>query len=244
MSINKALLFALVMVFGLSLNGQTPDSPTETPTTVKIEIWSDVVCPFCYLGKKKVEQAVQKLNAEDKVEIVWHSFQLDPEFPTNTSVPSIENLSERKGYPIDQVREMCASLTQQGKGYQIEFAFEKALTFNTNDAHRLIQWGKTLGKGSELKEALMQAYFSEGTDLSQQENLLAVVEKVGLDKEKAQSVLESDVFAQDVQQDIYRSQQLGIRGVPFFLINGETAISGAQADPVFEQAIGEALQGL
>ena len=219
-------------------------NPQPAPkTTVKIEIWSDVVCPFCFLGKKKMEQAIQKLDAEDKVEIIWHSFQLDPDFPLNTAVPSMENLSERKGYPIEQVRGMCDQLTAQGKAYQIDFHFDNALTFNTQNAHRLLHWAKTHDKSSQLKEALMYAYFTAGTDLSQQENLLAVVEKVGLDTTQAKEVLQSDAYQKEVEQDIKQARKLRIGGVPFFLVNEEQGISGAQPDQVFEEVIGAALQG-
>lgn len=241
MRINELVLLILVSSFSVSLFAQSIDQAVVKPNTVKIEIWSDVVCPFCYLGKKKIERAIDKLNAADQVEVIWHSFQLDPNFPANTSVPSIQNLSERKGYPLEQVKDMCASLAQDGADYQIDFNFGQALSFNTRDAHRLIQWAKSVNKSSQVKEAFMKAYFSEGIDLSKQQNLLDIVEQVGLDRQKAQVILESDAFVQEVEQDIVRSQQLGIQGVPFFLVNDKQEISGAQADNVFEQVIKDAL---
>lgn len=238
-----AILTSIIpLLLNFSLMAQSNPQPAPK-TTVKIEIWSDVVCPFCFLGKKKMEQAIQKLDAEDKVEIIWHSFQLDPDFPLNTAVPSMENLSERKGYPIEQVRGMCDQLTAQGKAYQIDFHFDNALTFNTQNAHRLLHWAKTHDKSSQLKEALMYAYFTAGTDLSQQENLLAVVEKVGLDTTQAKEVLQSDAYQKEVEQDIKQARKLRIGGVPFFLVNEEQGISGAQPDQVFEEVIGAALQG-
>lgn len=238
-----AILTSIIpLLLNFSLMAQSNPQPAPK-TTVKIEIWSDVVCPFCFLGKKKMEQAIQKLDAEDKVEIIWHSFQLDPDFPLNTAVPSMENLSERKGYPIAQVRGMCDQLTAQGKAYQIDFYFDNALTFNTQNAHRLLHWAKTHDKSSQLKEALMYAYFTAGTDLSQQENLLAVVEKVGLDTTQAKEVLQSDAYQKEVEQDIKQARKLRIGGVPFFLVNEEQGISGAQPDQVFEEVIGAALQG-
>ncbi len=209
---------------------------------IKIEIWSDVVCPFCFIGKKKIEQAITKLNAEDKVEIFWHSFQLDPDFPKGTSVPSTIYLSEKKGYPVEQIKGMYSQLDNQGKEYGIDFQFEKALSFNTIDVHRLIQWAKILNKSNELKEAFMLAYFTNGTDLTQQENILKVVSNVGLDTLKAKIILNSDDYKQEVEQDIYQSRQLGIRGVPYFLINEKEVISGAQNDGVFENVIIAALE--
>lgn len=215
-----------------------------TSEKVKIDVWSDVVCPFCFIGKQKMEQAIAKLGAQDQVEIIWHNFQLDPDFPKNTSMSSTAYLSERKGYPEAQVRAMSAQLAQQGKAYGIDFQFDKALSFNTWDAHRLIQWAKTAHKSHELKGALMKAYFSEGIDLSKQENLLGVVEKVGLDAKKAKSILETDAYSNEVKQDIYRSRELGIRGVPYFWINEQDEIYGAQSDQVFENVIGAALKKL
>ena len=209
---------------------------------VLIEIWSDVVCPFCYVGKKKLEQAIQRLNAEDKVEIIWHSFQLDPDFPKGESMPSTPYLSERKGYPMEQVIAMSENLTIQGKSYDIDFNFNEALTFNTLDAHRLIQWAKTENKSNALKEALMKAYFTDGIDLSKKENLIIICKSLGLDTIKGQVVLDSNSYAEEVQNDIYQSRQLGIRGVPYFLINESLSISGAQSDEIFESVISSALK--
>jgi len=238
------LLTLITVINFYTLLAQSKTNPKMESEKVKIEIWSDIVCPFCLIGKKKLEQAISKLNAEDKVQIIWHSFQLDPNFPKNTSLPSIKNLSEKKGYPVEQINQMCAQLTHQGKGYGVDFQFDKALTFNTWDAHRLIQWSKISNKSNDLKEALMHAYFSEGIDLSIHENLLSVVQNVGLDIEKAKLVLKTDSYSEEVEQDIYRAQQLGIRGVPFFLINGKESISGAQSDEVFENVISSALKNI
>ena len=231
------LVLALNLVLSLPFMAQSHPQSTQKSETVKIEIWSDIVCPFCFLGKKKVEQAIAKLEAEEKVEIVWHSFQLDPGFPLDSAVPCMENLSRRKGYPLAQVKGMCDNLTQAGKAYGIDFHFDKALTFNTKDAHRLIKWADTEGKSSELKEAFMLAYFTNGSDLSDPKNLLTVVETVGLDTEAAQKVLDSDTYTEEVDQDILRARELGIGGVPYFLVNGTLPISGAQPDQVFERVI-------
>ena len=208
---------------------------------VKIEIWSDIVCPFCYIGKKKLEQAITKLDAREKVEIVWHSYQLDPDFPKGTSKSSTEYLSERKGYPVSQIIGIHQQLVNQATAYGIDFQFEKSLSFNTGDAHRLWQWSRQFNKEGELKEALMKAYFTDGTDLSKKENLLVVAVSVGLDKIEADKVLSNDLFEQEVEMDIYQARQLGIRGVPYFLINEKASISGAQPDQVFEHVLSTAL---
>ena len=202
-----------------------------------IEVWSDVVCPFCLVGKKKLEQAIESQNAQNHIEIIWRSFQLDPGFPQNESVPSMKNLTERKGYPADQVVAMCGQLTASGKPYGIDFNFDKALTFNTSNAHRLIHWAKEYDKSNDLKEALMTAHFSLGKDLSSDTELASVAKSVGLDSTKATELLASDKYAAEVAADITNAQKIGVRGVPFFLIDGKQGISGAQSDAVFEDAI-------
>lgn len=237
-------MLGLLILNSLSLQSHSTKSQKMNSEKIKIEIWSDVVCPFCYIGKKKIEQAVAKLGAEDKVEITWHSFQLDPDFPADKAIPSMSYLSERKGYPIDQVVAMSGQLTAQGKAYGIQFNFDSALTFNTLNAHRLIQWAKTQHKANELKEAFMIAYFSNGTDLTLEENVLSVVKKAGLDEEAAANVLASSDYLPEVNADILRAQKLGISGVPYFLINGSQPIYGAQSDAVFENALAAALKNL
>jgi predicted DsbA family dithiol-disulfide isomerase len=207
---------------------------------MKIEIWSDIVCPFCYLGKKKLERAIIKLNLKTYPEIVWHSFQLDPTFPKKTSIPSLQYLSEKKHIPIEQVHGMHKYLADQGNQYGINFQFDKALTFNTSDAHRLWQWSKELNKSKELKEALFSAYFTEGRDLSRHDNLLNVAVNSGLNRDEAEKILNSDSYEQELEEDKYQASQLGIRGVPYFLINEKAVISGAQDDKVFEHVLSAA----
>jgi predicted DsbA family dithiol-disulfide isomerase len=240
----KTEIVLFMMLLSGSLLAQSNSKKEMKEEKIKIEIWSDVVCPFCFLGKKKMEQAIAKLNAEDKVEIIWRSFQLDPDFQKKVSLPSIQYLSERKGYPVDQIKGMCTQLSAQGKSYAIDFQLEKALTFNTLDVHRLIHWAQPLGLSNELKEALMIAYFSEGLDLSKEANLYPIIKKVGLNLEDAKAVLQSDAYSKNVAEDIQRAQKIGVRGVPFFLINEKEAISGAQSDQIFENMIAAALKNL
>lgn len=204
---------------------------------ISIGIWSDIVCPFCFIGKKKLEKAILKLNLSDQVEIEWHSFQLDPDFPKGESIPSSEYLAKRKNFPLEQINAIQQQLTASATPYGIDFQFDKSLSFNTMDVHRLWQWSKTIGKSSELKEALMLAYFTNGIDLSKEENVLKVVENCGLDRIEAQAIFRSDAFSNEVDEDIYQASQIGVRGVPFFVLNNQFAISGAQDDSVFENAL-------
>ena len=203
---------------------------------IKVEVWSDMVCPFCYLGKQKLQQAIRKLHLENRTEVIWHSYQLDPYFPVSTSMPSSRYLVE-KGYPEVQLRGMQQQLTERGRAYGIRFAFDRSVYFNTLDSHRLWQWSKLSGRENEFKEAVFLAHFTEGRDLSDPLELIATAAVAGLNPEDAKQVLESGAFANEVEEDIYQSRQLGIHGVPYFLINDKLVISGAQDDSKFENTL-------
>ena len=201
--------------------------PINEMEKVKIEVWSDVVCPSCYIGMQQLKQAVSSLNAKGDVEIVLRSFQLDPDFPKNKSMSSLKHLAEMKGLGMDRVQEMCVRLVPVGKKVHIDFKFDEALIYNTQDAHRLIQWSKTFDKSIALEKALLHAYFCDGIDLSMQKNLLKIIEK--------------EEFSEEINLDIERAKSLGVRGVPFFLINEKTAVSGYQEDGEFEKLLSNAL---
>lgn len=233
----RIAILASAVLFFISFTSIADTPKKMNNDKVTIEVWSDIVCPFCLIGKKKLGQAIEKQNAQDQVEIIWRSFQLDPEFPKSQATPGMQNLTERKRYPANQVHAMCGQLTEQGKAYSIHFNFDSALTINTWDAHRLIQWSKEYNKSHQLKEALMTAHFSKGADLSTLEGLINVTNSVGLNSTEAVAVLASDRYSIEVSADIMRAQSLGIRGVPYFLIDGKQSISGAQSDAVFEQMI-------
>jgi len=215
---------------------QIPKQPSRMQT-IKIEIWSDMVCPFCLIGKKKMEQAIQNLGLQQQVEIQWHSYQLDPTFPQHTAVPATQSLIEKKGISEAQLKGMYHHLETMGSHYGVDFKFDKSLTFNTLDTHRLWHWTMQFHKENEWKEAVMQAYFTHGIDLSQKANLLALIQQIGLNPQEAESVLEASQFEEEVRQDLYQAQTIGIRGVPFFLFNDKFAISGAQEDSVFEDTL-------
>lgn len=214
----------------------------ENNAQITIDIWSDVVCPFCYVGKKKLEKAITELDASKNVKVVWHSFQLDPSFPVGESMSTTEYLVKRKGYPADQVVVMQDRLESVGAQYGINFQFDKAKSFNTGNIHRLLQWAKKENKADELKEQLMHAYFTEGVDLNDTTNIISVVIKSGLDTISAKAILKGTDYQTEVKNDIVRAKELGIRGVPYFLINGTQVISGAQDDKVFLETLKKALK--
>jgi predicted DsbA family dithiol-disulfide isomerase len=210
---------------------------------ITIEIWSDIVCPFCYVGKKKIQQVIEKLNIENEVQIIWRSYQLDPDLPSEKAYPSLEYLMLKKNISAEQMQGMNEYLKQQGLEYGIDFQLDKSMVFNTFNAHRLLQWSKEFNKSSELKEAFMKAYFTDGIDLSNPDNLISAVGMVGLDTEKAKEIINSTSYSESVNDDIYQSKTINLRGVPHFLFNDKFFISGAQEDLVFENAIkGELLR--
>ena len=207
---------------------------------MKIEIWSDIVCPFCYIGKRHLEQAIAKTGKT--VEIEWKSFQLNPDLQTNENQNTLTYLSQTKGWTLDQTIQMTAQVAAMGREEGLNFDFEHTLVANTKQAHRLLHFAKEKGKQDELKERLFQAYFEEGKNIDQQETLLHCAEVVGLDREEAKQVLDSASFDPEIDQDVYESRLIGVQGVPFFVFDRKYGISGAQPDEVFDQTLQQALQ--
>ncbi|MFT4857536.1 MAG: putative DsbA family dithiol-disulfide isomerase [Algoriphagus sp.] len=207
---------------------------------MKIEIWSDVVCPFCYIGKRKMEKALAKSPHKNSFEIVWKSFQLNPDQRTNPSISMLEHLATSKGWTIEQTKEITANVVDMAKAEGLDFDFEKAVVANTRNAHRLIHFAQSFGKGDVMKERLLLAYFSEGKNVDDFPTLIALGKEVGLEEEAVKNALESGAFEEGVDQDIYESRQLDVRGVPFFVLDKKFGISGAQPDEVFDQTLEKA----
>lgn len=205
--------------------------------SMKIEIWSDVSCPFCYLGKKILEKAIEDFGDNDSFHIEWKSFQLNPNLITNTDVSITKYLSEIKGYPVDQIKQMNHHLTKKGKDYSIDFEFDKIVVSNTYLAHHLIQFAKSKDKGNEAEERLFRAYFTEGKNLDDLQILLDLGSEIGLDSKELSEALNSKFFSKEIDEDIRESQEIGIRGVPFFVFDRKYAISGAQDSTVFQQTL-------
>jgi len=207
---------------------------------MKIEIWSDVVCPFCYIGKRKMEKALANFPKKTEIEIEWKSFQLNPDQKTDPSISALAHLATSKGWSMEQTREITANVVEMAKAEGLDFDFEHAVVANTRKAHRLIHLAKSVGKGEEMKESLLSAYFSEGKNVDDFDTLVSLGTAVGLEKNRIQDVLNSESFDDDVENDIYESRQLGVRGVPFFVLDRKYGISGAQPDEVFTQTLEKA----
>ncbi len=201
---------------------------------MKVEIWSDVVCPWCYIGKRRLERALSQFEHADEVEVAWRSFQLNPDTPAGTAVPTLDYLASRFG---PQSKDMTGRVAELAAGEGLDFDFDAALTVNTLDAHRLLHLAAGLGLGDAAKERLLRAYFTEGADLSAAGTLTRLLGEVGLDEERVRAVLAGTEYADAVRADISEARQLGASGVPFFVIDRRYGISGAQPAETFLQAL-------
>ena len=204
---------------------------------MKIEVWSDVMCPFCYIGKRKFEAALAQFPDGAKIELVWKSFQLDPELTVTKKQNTYEYLAERKGFSYGQSVEMHDNVTAMAAKEGLEYNFETSVVANSFDAHRLSHLAKKHGLGDAMEESLFRAYFTEGKDIADHATLRELGAAIGLDPAEITAVLESDAYAAEVRQDIVEAQQLGIRGVPFFVFDRKYAVSGAQPTDVFLETL-------
>jgi len=204
---------------------------------MKVDIWSDIMCPFCYIGKRKLETALAQFPHKDDVHITWHSFQLDPSIQYLPGKNLYEYLAERKGMTMERSKQMHDQLTQTAKAEGLDYHFEKAKIANSFDAHRLIQLAKQHQLGDAAEERLFKAYFTEGENVSDRETLIRLGNDIGLPETLTAEMLDGDDYSAEVHADIAQAETLGIRGVPFFVINNKYGISGAQPSEVFADGL-------
>lgn len=204
---------------------------------MKVEIWSDVMCPFCYIGKHNFEQALEKLPFKDEIEVEWKSFQLDPTLDLHETKNSMTYFREKKGFPENQAKQMMDQVVQMGKQSGIDFNFEKALIINTFNAHKLLHLSKKINKSSDAEESLFKAHFIDGKNIGDIDFLVSAGEQLGLNTDDVRKVLESDELNTEIQQDISDAKIKGISGVPFFILNDKYGVSGAQPISTFENAL-------
>ncbi len=200
-----------------------------------VEIWSDVVCPWCYIGKRRFEAAVEQFDGE--VEVVWRSFELDPSAPAVREHTATEHLAAKYGMSVEQAEASHVKMTELAAQEGLEYHFERARGGNSFDAHRLIHLAAAHGKQGEAKERVMRAYFTEGVPIGDREALIALGDELGLD---ARAALESDEYADAVREDEMLAQRIGIQGVPFFVLGRRYGVSGAQPADVLAQALEKA----
>ena len=199
---------------------------------MKIEIWSDVVCPWCYVGKRNLEAALAAFPHADRVTVEWRSFELDPTTPRRVELSMDEVLERKYGMSPDQATAANRQMTELAATVGLEYHLDQVQIGNTFDAHRLIHLAAHEGLGGAMKERLLHAYFTEGRAISDPATLAELAEEVGLDPERVAQVLESDQYADDVRADEQRAVDLGSTGVPFFVLDGRFGIPGAQPPDV------------
>jgi predicted DsbA family dithiol-disulfide isomerase len=205
-----------------------------------VEIWSDIACPFCYIGQRRFAKALRQFEHGAQVEVEWKSFQLNPELKSRPGQKLDQYLSQVKGWTIEQAREINAHVAEMGSPEGIDFKFDNVVLANSFSAHRLIHYAASQGRSNELSARLFRAYFSEGRDIADLGVLAALASDAGLDNDEARAILDSDAFEREVGHDILEARKLGIRAVPTFYINRRLAMAGAQDTSVFLDALRQA----
>ncbi|HZG72605.1 MAG TPA: DsbA family oxidoreductase [Chondromyces sp.] len=200
---------------------------------MRIEVWSDFVCPFCYIGKRRLEDALRQFDQRDKVEVMYRSFELDPQARKEHGKSIHELLAAKYGMSLEQARQANEGVGRQAKEVGLDFRFDTMIPTNTFDAHRLAKFAEREGKGKEITERLLKAYFTDSKDLGDKDTLADLAEEMGLNRTKVEGVLASNQFATEVRDDEQEAYQIGVKGVPFFVFNQKYAVSGAQPTEVF-----------
>lgn len=211
-----------------------------TKEKMSVEVWSDIMCPFCYIGKRRFEAALAESAYKDKIQLTWKSFQLDPGLNAEDNKDYLSFLQNKKGFSPMRTKEMLAQVTQMAVTAGLDFHFEKAIVANSFKAHRLAHLGKKHNRQDDIEEALFKAHFIEGKDISNNETLQAIAATTGIDATDTTEVLEGTTFSDAVKRDQQEAQEIGVSGVPFFVFDREYAISGAQDTTVFLSTINKA----
>lgn len=204
---------------------------------MEINIWSDVRCPFCYIGKRNFEKALEQFPQKDELKVVWRSFELDPSLKTQPETNTVDYFVQSKGISRQQATQMLSHATNMAKEIGLNFDFDKAILANSFNAHRLIQMAKSKDLGDEIEEALFKAHFADGVNIDDTESLIEIGVSIGMDSEEVRKAMESDAFDYEVRQDQLDARNIGVQGVPFFVFNNKYAVSGAQPPAAFLETI-------
>ena len=204
---------------------------------MKVEIWSDVVCPFCYVGKRKFEHALGEFAHRADVQVAWRSFELRPDAAPTPGESAHASLARHKGISEAEARRLGEHVTQLAKEVGLPYDFDRAVPANTFLAHQLIHFGAHHGRQDATKERLMAAYYLEGQNLNELATLGKLAAEIGLDAAAAEQALRAGTYAPAVRRDEYEAQQIGVRGVPFFVFDDKYAVSGAQPSEVFAEVL-------
>lgn len=202
---------------------------------VRVDVWSDVQCPWCYIGKRRFEQAVATTGID--VDVTYHSFELSPDTPVDYDGTPATYLAERKHLPLDQVEQMIGHVTQIAASVGLDYDYAHMHQTNTRKAHELLHYARAHGRQAETKEALLRAYFVDGGHVGRVPDLVDLAATLGFDRDDVAAALDAGTYATDVQADVDQAAALGIHGVPFYVIDGRYGVSGAQEPGLFAQVL-------
>ncbi|WP_292089241.1 MULTISPECIES: DsbA family oxidoreductase [unclassified Mesorhizobium] len=205
--------------------------------TMKVEIWSDVACPWCYIAKHRFDNALSRFEHREQVEVIWRSYQLDPDAPAMSNMSLNDSLAQKHGLGLEEAIAMNDQMRRLGAQEGLDYDFDRARYGNSFDAHRLIHFARQRGLQTAMEERLFRAYFSEGKALGAIDTLVELAREVGINAEDARAVLDGKAFADQVRTDTQTARLLGLKGVPFFIIDEKYAIAGAQASESFRDAL-------
>jgi predicted DsbA family dithiol-disulfide isomerase len=205
--------------------------------SIKVDIWSDVQCPWCYIGKRKFEEGAAQFGGD--VEVEYHSFELSPDTPVDFDGTPVEYLSQRKGMPVEQVEQMLERVTGIAKSVGLDYDYDHVHQTNTVISHELLHFAKSKGRQLEMKERLLKAYFVNGEHVGRIPDLVAIAVELGYDADEVTEALESHRFLADVKADVAQAVEYGIQGVPFFVIDGKYGVSGAQEAAAFANVLAQ-----
>ena len=212
------------------------------PPRIQVDIWSDIACPWCYIGKRRFEAALDCFSGRDQVEVAWHSFELDSSAGLVNPMSTRDNLAAKYGETSEGAQKMLNHMTQMAAGEGLDFRFDALKLTNTFRAHQVLHLAAEHGLQDAMKERFLKAYLSEGENLGDTDTLVRLAEDVGLEGGEVRAALEQQTYAQAVRDDEAQAQAYGIRGVPFFVLNNKYGVSGAQSSEVFLNALNQVWQ--
>lgn len=212
-------------------------NPNQQNKTLNVDVWSDIICPFCYIGKRNLENAIEQAGLTDNVNVVWHSFELAPDAKTNPDASIYEEIGKRKGWSLEQSKQIHKQMEQRAQESGLEYDFDKTVPANSFNAHRLLHLAKKHDVQNIVKELLLKGYFTDGKNIDDEDFLFEMGKDAGLNEEDIRNALQSDSIKQEIHEDIESARKLGIQGVPFFILNEKYSLSGAQPVEVFVEAL-------
>lgn len=207
---------------------------------MKIEIWSDYMCPFCYIGKRRFEEALELFPHKEQVEVIYRSYELNPNELRDTDQTTYDSLAKKYGMSVQEAKSMTENVVAQARTVGLNYNFDSIKPTNSFDAHRLTHFAAEQGKAKEMTEVLFSAYFEKGEHIGSREVLIRLAGEVGMEAKQVEKILNESSYAEEVRRDEKEGADLGIQGVPFFVIDRKYGISGAQPLQVFTDALTQA----